>query len=184
MSPSVSRRAFLSGSCALIVGFVLLGNIAEAQTGSGEGAPGSRAANPAVDPKQVDSWLRVGADDTVTIFNGKIELGTGTRTALAQIAADELYLPFESISVVSGDTERAPDEGYTAGSKTVQVGGVNVRKAAAEARQALLEMASARLGASQDQLIIDAGVISLKADPSQRVSYGELIGGQTIKSTV
>jgi CO/xanthine dehydrogenase Mo-binding subunit len=186
---ALSRRAFLGGGGALIVSFSLMG-IASAQTNGSQGAPTqgqqtvpSAPAAPAgappraIDPKQVDSWLAVGQDGTVTIFSGRVELGTGTRTALAQIAADELYVPFESISMVQGDTARAPDEGYTAGSKTVQVGGVNVRKAAAEARQALLEMASARLGAPQSGLTLSAGTISVQGNPSQQVSYGDLIGG-------
>src|SRR5438105_2688499 len=143
---SFSRRAFLGGSGALIVSFSLLGKSASvlAQTEpvpqGGEGAPGTGANSP-IDAKQVDSWLAVGQDNKVTIFSGRVELGTGTRTALAQIAADELYVPFESITMVQGDTARAPDEGYTAGSKTVQTGGVNVRHAAATAREARLDMA-------------------------------------------
>ena len=98
----------------------------------------------------------------MTIFSGRVELGTGVRTALAQIAADELYVPLDSITMVQGDTQRAPDEGYTAGSKTVQVGGVNVRKAAAEARQALLELASARFNVPQTSLTPNNGMISVQ----------------------
>jgi nicotinate dehydrogenase subunit B len=107
---TLTRREFLISSGALIVSFSLFGTAA-AQT---EGAS-------AKDSKQVDSWLAVGQDGNVTIFSGKVELGTGTRTALAQIAAEELYVPFERISMVQGDTARTPDEGYTAGSKTIQV---------------------------------------------------------------
>jgi CO/xanthine dehydrogenase Mo-binding subunit len=187
MKQAFSRRAFLGGSGALIVSFSLLtdSRIVLAQTNpapqGGAGAPG--AGSP-IDPKQVDSWLAIGQDNKVTIFSGRVELGTGTRTALAQIAADELYVPFDSISMVQGDTVRAPDEGYTAGSKTIQVGGVNVRNAAAEARQALLEMASARLGVPQTSLTVDNGTVSVAGDASKQVSYGDLIGGQTLKRAV
>lgn len=194
---SLSRRAFIGRSGALIVSFSLLGSqvaVAQAQSSSPpppgndtpqgpERNPGATPASP-IDPKQVDSWLAVNADDTVTVYSGRVELGTGTRTALAQIAADELYLPFGSVSMVQGDTARAPDEGYTAGSKTIQIGGVNVRNAAAEARQALLEMASARFGVPPDQLTVAAGAISVSADPSQSVTYGDLIGNQTFNRAV
>src|SRR5581483_10601830 len=104
--------------------------------------------------------------------------------ALQQIAADELYVPFDHVSMVQGDTARTPDEGYTAGSKTIQVGGVNVRNAAAEARQALLEMASARFGVGQDRLMIANGAISVIGDPSQQATYADLIGDQVFNRTV
>ena len=193
---SLSRRAFIGRSGALIVSFSLLGSQAAAvhaqsdapspppDTPQGpERGPSAAPASP-IDPKQVDSWLAVNADNTVTIYSGRVELGTGTRTALAQIAADELYLPFGSISMVQGDTARTPDEGYTAGSKTIQVGGVNVRNAAAEARQALLQMAAARFGVPQDQLSVDNGAISVNGNASQSVTYGDLIGNQTLNRTV
>ncbi|MBV9175139.1 MAG: xanthine dehydrogenase family protein molybdopterin-binding subunit [Chloroflexi bacterium] len=207
MSP-VSRRAFLGGGGALVVSFSLM-QLAQAQSDPSQAqptpqtpataqptevaeqqpvpSPVSAPSNPpkaSIDANQVDSWLSVGQDGKVTIFSGRVELGTGTRTALSQIAADELYIPFENVTMVSGDTARAPDEGYTAGSKTIQVGGVNVRKAAAEARQALLEMASARLGVSQDSLAINNGTISLTSDSSQKVAYGDLIGGQVFKRQI
>jgi CO/xanthine dehydrogenase Mo-binding subunit len=184
MKQAFSRRAFLGGSGALIVSFSLMADsrlvLAQANPApqGGAAAPSGGTGSP-IDPKQVDSWLAVGQDSKVTIFSGRVELGTGTRTALAQIAADELYVPFESITLVQGDTVRAPDEGYTAGSKTIQVGGVNIRNAAAEARQALLEMASARLGVPQTSLTLNNATISVTDDSSKQVTYGELIGGQT-----
>lgn len=150
-------------------------------------SPVAAPSNPpagAIDPNQVDSWLAVGQDGKVTIFSGRVELGTGTRTALAQIAADELYVPFDSVRMVQGDTARAPDEGYTAGSKTVQVGGVNVRKAAAEARQALLQMASSQFGIPPDGLTINNGTIAVASNPAQMVAYGDLIGGKIFNRTI
>lgn len=190
-----SRRAFLGGSGALIVGFSMMSNSMAvfAQTHTPpqpndtpqgpERSPGATPNSP-IDAKQVDSWLAIGQDNMVTIFSGRVELGTGTRTALAQIAADELYVPFENIMMVQGDTARAPDEGYTAGSKTIQVGGVNVRNAAATAREALLDMAATRLGAPRENLSIAAGTISAKDDTSQHVTFGDLIGGQTLQLAV
>jgi nicotinate dehydrogenase subunit B len=204
---NITRRAFLGGSGALIVSFSMMRVVRAQGEGDTQTPPDSPAtavptevseqqpmptpaAAPSAPPKgtidanQVDSWLSIGQDGNVTIFSGRVELGTGIRTALAQIAADELYVPFERITMVQGDTARAPDEGYTAGSKTVQVGGVNVRKAAAEARQALLDMAASRFGVAADGLTLNAGVISLQSDPSQRVTYGDLIGGNVFNRQI
>jgi CO/xanthine dehydrogenase Mo-binding subunit len=200
-----SRRNFLRGSGALIVAFSFQPAVGLAYAQSAEDEPTPQtpaqaqstevqeqqpAPRPPATPtartapfqaNQVDSWLAVGQDGSVTVYSGRVELGTGVRTALAQIAADELYVPFQSISMVQGDTALTPDEGYTAGSKTIQVGGVALRKAAAEARQALLEMASSRLGVSTDGLTIQNGVIS---GGGQSVSYGDLIGNQVFNRTI
>lgn len=127
---------------------------------------------------QVDAWLAVTNDGTVTVFSGKVELGTGVRTALAQIVADELDVPFARVTMVMGDTARTPDEGYTAGSATIQSSGLTLRKASAEARQALLALAADRLGAPAAQLSVKDGVVSVQGDPSKSVAYGALIGNQ------
>jgi CO/xanthine dehydrogenase Mo-binding subunit len=133
---------------------------------------------------QVDAWLAIAPDSSVTIFSGRVELGTGVQTALAQIAADELDVTMDQVTMVMGDTARTPDEGYTAGSKTIQVGGVALRKAAAEARQALLGLAAERLGLAADQLVVRGGLVSGPGEGSKRVSYGELIGNQRLNRTV
>ena len=95
----------------------------------------------------------------VTAFSGKVELGTGISTALAQIVAEELDLPFERVHMVMGDTDRTPNEGYTAGSMSISSSGSQLRKAAAEARRALLELASEKLDANPDELSVQDGVI-------------------------
>jgi nicotinate dehydrogenase subunit B len=127
---------------------------------------------------QVDDWIAIEPDGTVTVFSGKVELGTGVRTALAQIAAEELDVPIERVRMVMGDTARTPDEGYTAGSKTIELGGYAVRQASAEARRALLEMASDRLDAAVDELVVCDGVISVSHHPAQTITYTELMGGK------
>ncbi len=94
----------------------------------------------------LDDWIAIEPDETVVAYSGKVETGTGVRTALAQIVAEELDAPLERVRLVMGDTGRAPDEGYTAGSMTVRMSGGQLRKAAAEARLALLERAAERIG--------------------------------------
>lgn len=127
---------------------------------------------------QVDDWLSIGTDGSVMVMSGKVELGTGVETALAQIVAEELDVPFERIKMVMGDTGRTPDEGYTAGSSTIKNGGYSLRHASAEARRALLEMASDRLDAATDELVVHDGVVSVSHHPARTVSYAELIGGK------
>lgn len=134
--------------------------------------------------KRLDDWLAIEPDGTVTALSGKVELGTGVRTALAQIVAEELDVPFERVHMVMGDTGRTPDEGYTAGSVTISSSGDALRQAAAEARRALLEMASDRLDAAPDELVVRDGLVSVIHHPDRTVSYAELMGGKPFNREV
>ena len=127
---------------------------------------------------ELDDWIAIETDGSVVAFSGKVELGTGVRTALSQIVAEELDVPIERVRMVMGDTARTPNEGYTAGSKTIQNGGAALRHASAEARRVLLEMASDRLDASVEELVMRDGVISVSHHPQHMVTYAELIGGR------
>jgi nicotinate dehydrogenase subunit B len=133
---------------------------------------------------QVDGWLAFQPDGSLTAYSGKVELGTGVRTALAQIVAEELDFPFERVNLVMGDTARTPDEGYTAGSMTIHMSGSALRQAAAEARRALLEMASERLDANVDELEVQAGVVVVRGDPARSATYTELMGGKQFQRAV
>jgi len=126
----------------------------------------------------LDDWLRIEADGTITAFSGKVELGQGVRTALAQIVAEELDVPFERVNMVMGDTSCTPDEGYTAGSMTIMSSGEALRQAAAEARRAMLEMACDRLDATPAELVIQDGVIMVQRRPERSISYAELMAGK------
>jgi nicotinate dehydrogenase subunit B len=127
---------------------------------------------------RLDDWLAIETDGTVTAFSGKVELGTGVRTALAQIVAEELDVPLARVHMVMGDTARTPDEGYTAGSMTISGSGSALRTAAAEARRALLKMAAARLHAARSELTVQDGVIEVDGHPERAVTYAELMGGK------
>lgn len=126
----------------------------------------------------LDDWLAIEPDGSITAFSGKVELGTGVRTALTQIVAEELDVPLERIHMIMGDTARTPDEGYTAGSMTISGSGTALRRAAAEARHTMLEMAAERLGVSVDELFIQDGMISVIRHPKHSVTYAELMGGR------
>src|SRR5512146_1484944 len=116
---------------------------------------------------RLDDWLHIEPDGTVTAFSGKVELGTGVRTALAQIVAEELDVPFERVHMIMGDTARTPDAGYTAGSMSISASGGMLGDAAAEARRVLLEMAAEQLDADTSELVIKDGVISVKGRPER-----------------
>src|SRR5690242_15576974 len=119
----------------------------------------------------LDDWLAIATDGTITAFSGKVELGTGVRTALAQIVAEELDVPLERVRMVMGDTALTPDEGYTAGSMMIHSGGTALRQAAAEARRAMLEMASEQLDASLAEMSITDGTITVEHDPERSLTY-------------
>ena len=168
----LSRRQFLKGTGALIVSFNLFPPptdlFAQATVGSGIDA----------DPTSLDSWLAIARDGTVTVFSGKVDLGTGVETALAQIVAEELDVPFKQIKMISLDTTKAIDQGITAASRTIERGGPQLRQAAAAARQELLKLAAARLNVPVDTLTVKDGVVSVGGNAAKKISYGELIGGK------
>ena len=128
---------------------------------------------------QLDDWLRIEPDERIIVFSGKVELGQGIATALAQIAAEELDVEFGQINVVCADTERTPDEGGTTGSRSLETSGVAIRCAAAQARQHLLSLAYEALDSltPAEQLSVRDGIIS---DPrsGRSISYWDLQGGR------
>ncbi|MEI7786473.1 MAG: molybdopterin cofactor-binding domain-containing protein [Betaproteobacteria bacterium] len=168
------RRSFLKASGALTVGFSMLG---------------ARVADAAIDPattlrpqksvtnEAIDSWLVISPNNRITVFSGKVDLGTGARTALAQMAAEELDVSFDQIDMVMGDTATTPDQWLTAGNLTIFQGGSELRRAAASARRALVERAAQRLGAPAGDLIVEDGVVRVKTNPRRAVAYSELLGG-------
>lgn len=182
---ALSRRRFLQAAGSLIVSFSL--------------APVLRGGRAAAAPEPVsqfdvarqlelapgiDAWLKVDAAGEVTFFTGKVEIGNGLMTSLTQIVAEELDVPFERVSAVAGDTDLVPDQGPTSASATTALAGSVLRSAAAEARQALLEMAAERFGVPVAQLAVENGVVFVRERPAQRASYGELLGGRRFERRV
>lgn len=167
------RRAFLKASGALTVGFSMLGaRIADAAIESSASLrPPKSVINEAI-----DSWLVISPNNRITVFSGKVDLGTGARTALAQMAAEELDVAFDQIEMVMGDTATTPDQWLTAGNLTIFQGGSELRRAAASARRVLVDRAAQRLGASVGELIVEDGVVRVKTNPRRAVAYSELLG--------
>ncbi|HTA46244.1 MAG TPA: molybdopterin cofactor-binding domain-containing protein [Bryobacteraceae bacterium] len=164
------RREFLKAGGALIVGF----NLSEALFGQSHLDSISRSAVPGPpDAKLIDTWLAIHSDNTATIFIGFAELGQGNSTALLQIAAEELDMDMSQLKTVRLDTSITPNQGGTYSSASIQRGGPQVRTAAAEARFALLQMASTNLGSPVESLTVSKGVVS---GSGKSVTYGELTG--------
>jgi nicotinate dehydrogenase subunit B len=126
-----------------------------------------------------ETFIEITADGAVTAFNGHVDLGTGIRTALGQIVAEELDVSFARVIVVLGDTSRVPNQGATIASETIQITAVPLRKAAAQAQHFLLARAAEKLELAASELTIDDGLI--RGRDNRSVSYGELISGDTIR---
>jgi nicotinate dehydrogenase subunit B len=166
MTIHASRRDVLKGGGALVVSFSLAGALGETLAQGGK----------PLALTEVDSFLAIDAGGVVTLYTGTVDLGTGVATALPQIVADELDVTLNRVKLVQGDTALTPDQGTTWGSLSIQIGGMQLRNAAATAKAALLEEAGKRLGAKKEDLKVVDGVVSAG---SKRVSYGELIGGKS-----
>ena len=165
----LSRRAFIAGSGALVVTFA-------ARPTRAQPLPGvERFLGKPVAPDLVDSYLTVHADGSVTIFVGKVDIGTGNRIAMRQIAGEELDVPLDRITMIEGDTALTPNQGATAGSYGIARGGMQLRQAAATARHALIGLAAQKLNRPAGELEIVDGVVRTR-DGDASVGYGELIG--------
>jgi nicotinate dehydrogenase subunit B len=167
----LDRRRVLAGGGALIVSFSLTSAFAQDQGAPAPPAPkppGSLATAP-----YLDSWIRIDADNAITVFTGKAELGQGFKTAFQQIAAEELDVAFDALKVVTADTKLTANEGYTSGSNSTHNSGVAIQNAAAQARALLVAQAAKRFDVAADGLRTDNGGVI--AQDGRRVSYGELV---------
>ena len=170
-----SRRSVLKGTGALVIS---VGMPIGIDTVLGITQAAAQAGKPPLTPDQLSSFIAVNEDGTVAAFCGKMDMGLGLHTAMAQIVAEELDVPYKAVTVYIGDTANSVNQGGASGSTGIQLGGRQMRMAAAEARRVLVEMASQKLGVPVDELTVDWGVVHSKATPSKQVSYKELIGGR------
>ncbi|HEX7360138.1 MAG TPA: molybdopterin cofactor-binding domain-containing protein [Bryobacteraceae bacterium] len=179
------RRGFLKSTGLLAVSFSTFAGapITEADAQSSGGAQG---AGPYHDPDyhQLDSWIVVHEDNTATFYVGTTDPGQGTGTCFRQLMSDELDIAFDKTALIMGSTDITVDQVGSGGSRALETNSWPMRRVAAEARLVLLEMASARLGVSVDRLAVSDAVITVKADGSKRVTYGELIAGKKFNVTL
>jgi nicotinate dehydrogenase subunit B len=172
-APKIPRREFLKAGGAMVIGFSMRG-VSSAQERTASAARGAVPGPP--DQKLIDTWIAIHSDNTATAYIGYVELGQGASTALLQIAAEELDLDMSQISSVRLDTHVTPNQGATVASAAIERGGPQIRVAAAEARQALLTLASRKLGVPADRLTVSKGIVSVVGDTSRSVNYGDLLG--------
>jgi nicotinate dehydrogenase subunit B len=176
-----SRRDFLKKTGILMVGF---------RMAAGEGKLAAQSpTNPTglVDATQVDSWLSIAADETVTAYSGKIEFGQGFSTVQTQLIAEELSVPFERVTVIFGVTGSTPDQGVTSGSQSTvtEFSAGGLRQAVDTARDALYQLASQQMNVPTSQLTVQNGVFSVMGgDPAVQVSYGQLLQGKRFNLTL
>ena len=168
-----TRREFLRQSGALVVAFTLAPRV-HAQAGGGKPAlPGSLAKTPSL-----DAWIRIDSAGAVTVFTGKAELGQGVKTAITQVAAEELDVDFAAIRLVTADTALTANEGFTAGSKSLEDSGTAIRHAAAQVRAILVAEAARRWNVAPEALTVESGTVT--GSGGRRAAYGELIAGRDL----
>jgi CO/xanthine dehydrogenase Mo-binding subunit len=175
MPVACSRRQLLEGA-GLMIAVVSLSSDEAAATLSRRVEISPLLDAP--DPESVDSWLAISRDGSVTVFTGRVDLGTGTETIYAQFVAEELDVPLKSIRVIMGDTRYTPDQGKTTASLNAVRGSQPLRVAAAEARAMLIRLASEKLGVAASELEAVEGAVRQRSLPGKSVSYGELIGNR------
>jgi CO/xanthine dehydrogenase Mo-binding subunit len=184
-----SRRDFLKGSGLFVVSFSAVAMTDASLLGAAPGAQAgaaAQAAGPYPDPdfRKLDSWIIIHSDSTATFYVGKTDGGQGTGTAFRQMMSDELDIPFEKTDLIMGRTDITVDQGGSGGSTAIERDGKPMRLVAAEARRVLLELAAARFGVPVSQLTVHDGVVTVKADSSKSITYGELIGGKQFNVTL
>jgi nicotinate dehydrogenase subunit B len=172
MEKAFSRRAVLKAGGALVVS---VGMPIGLDTVIGINAAHAQGARPPLTPDQLSSYIAVNADGSVSAFFGKTDMAQGLYAGIGQIVAEELDVPFKSVTVIMGDTASSVNQGGASGSTGIQFGGKQMRVAAAEARRVLVEMAAAKLGVPADTLKVNDGVVG---DGSKSTTYAELIGGR------
>jgi len=165
----MKRRDFLKGAGVMVVGFSAWGTSELPAQAPGFNGTGSNS---------LDSWVSIAADGGVTVYTGKCELGTGLYTAQVQLIAEELCVPLNRVKLIQCDTALTPDQGTTSGAQShpTNFNQANLAQACATAREALKQLASTRLGVPTDRLDTKDGVVSVKSNAAQNVSYGQLIG--------
>ena len=172
---SFSRRSVLLGGGALVVS---VGAAVSLDTVLSIGKAYAQGTKPPLTPDQLSSYIAVNADGSVAAYFGKMDMGHGLHVAIGQIVAEELDVPFKSVKVIMGDTANSVNQGGASGSTGIQLGGKQMRMAAAEARRVLVEMAAGLLSVPADKLAVNDGVVSASGDKSKRISYAQMLGGK------
>lgn len=178
---ATARRQFLKGGAALVVSFTFGGSATALVR---EEPPGALPPGKSLDAGAVDAFLAIHPDGSLTIFTGKVNLGTGNLTAIAQMVAEEMEVELERIAVVQGDTALTVDQGPTYGSLSIQVAGVQLRQAAATARAALVQLAATRFDVAPARIVLGNGQAAVDSRPGVTLSYQALLHGDLLELAV
>jgi isoquinoline 1-oxidoreductase len=165
----INRRDFLKLTSGVLILFTI-----------GDMEAFAQQARPSL-PTDFNAFLRIGEDGRVTCYTGKVEMGQGIYTSLAQMIADELDVSLDNVDMVMGDTDLCPWDAGTWGSLSTRGFGPFLRAAGAEARQVMLELASEHLKTPVEQLTIENGVVTDKTNKTHRVTYAQLTNGKKIQ---
>jgi CO/xanthine dehydrogenase Mo-binding subunit len=177
---SPSRRTFLATGGALVVSFSLAPAVLAQRSMNMAQAPQKTPALPGSlehDPL-LDAWIRIDANGAITVFTGKAELGQGIKTALIQVAAEQLVVEPARITLVTADTARTPNEGYTAGSQSMQHSGTAIMNAAAQVRAIIVDLAAIKFQVPADQLYVQDGVV--RGPNGMQATYATLVTGEAL----
>ena len=174
-SSSFTRRSVLLGGGALVVS---IGAAVSLETVLSIGQAYAQGSKPPLTPDQLSSFIAVNADSTVSAYFGKMDMGHGLNIAIGQMVAEELDVPFKTVKVIMANTDVTVNQGGASGSTGIQLGGKQMRMAAAEARRVLVEMAAGLLSTPADKLVVNDGVVSAADGKSERISYAQIIGGK------
>jgi len=190
---SISRRNFLKAAGSLTIGFCLGGRPGPETNSSYPGQPSLTPTGPgltisglpASPPAEslINAWLEVLSDGRIRVLTGKIELGQGISTAVAQVAAEELDMEMSQVEVLIAETGRTPDEGYTAGSNSIESSAMSIRRAAAAARASLLELGAKHLNTSTDNLTLSKGII-IPRNGGRGLTIDEVLDGRQLTGTI
>ncbi|HEY0567986.1 MAG TPA: molybdopterin cofactor-binding domain-containing protein, partial [Xanthobacteraceae bacterium] len=173
-----SRRAILKGAGALVIS---VGAPIGLDTVLGVNTAWAQGTRPPLVPNELASYIAINADGSVSAFFGKMDMGQGLFAAIGQMVAEELDVPFNRVKVIMGDTGTSVNQGGASGSTGVQLGGKQMRVAAAEARRVLVEMAAEKFGVPVDRITVLDGICRVDGgndDQARTVSYADLIGGK------
>ncbi|HWX82571.1 MAG TPA: molybdopterin cofactor-binding domain-containing protein, partial [Xanthobacteraceae bacterium] len=179
----LSRRAALAGTGALVLSFslappVLAQQSAQQRNGPNPPAPAPQLPGSLQVAPLLDSWIRIDPEGSITVFTGRAELGQGIKTALLQVAAEQLDADLAQLKLITADTSQTPNEGYTSGSHSMQDSGTAIMNAAAQVRQLLIEQAAQRIGSPADQMKTENAAVL--APDGRRFSYGDLVSDQLL----
>jgi CO/xanthine dehydrogenase Mo-binding subunit len=179
VSALISRRAVLAGGGALLLAFSLSGARAQTETGKGGGLAKRGLPGSLDDTPRLDAWIRIDAKGAVTILTGKAELGQGLKTALLQVAAEELKVAFHGLTLITADTGLTADEGYTAASHSMKDSGSAIRNAAAQVREILIAEAARRLAIPEARMRAENGAVI--GPNGVRMTYGDLVRDELLE---